>query len=80
MDKINKELNKLDFKERQELRKILLKINNKNFQNLDIKKLKGRIDIFRIRKNNMRIIFHKTNSSVNILSIERRTSKTYKKR
>lgn len=79
MDKINKTLNKLNPKEKQVLKGILLKINNGNFQDLDLKKLKGRNDVFRIRKNSIRIIFHKMGSSIKILSIERRINKTYKK-
>ena len=79
MDKINKALNKLKPKEKQVLKRILFKINNGNFQDLDLKKLKGRNDVFRVRKSSIRIIFHKTDRSIKILSVERRTSKTYKK-
>jgi len=79
MDKIKKALNKLNSKERQQLKKVLFQIDNKDFQNLDLKKLKGKDDVFRIRKRNMRIIFHKLNNSIKVLSVERRSSKTYKK-
>ena len=77
MDKINKALNKLNPKEKRTLKTILLKINNGNFQDLDLKKLKGRNDVFRAHKGSMRIIFYKTNNSIKILSVERRTTKTY---
>ncbi len=80
MDKIDKELNRLGFKERQKLKSILLQIERDDFQNLDLKRLKGRKDIFRIRKGDIRIIIYKTNDSIKILSIERRGSKTYRKR
>ena len=80
MDKIKKALNKLSSKERQQLKKILSQINNRDFQDLDLKKLKGKDDVFRIRKGNMRIIFHKLNNSIKVLSMERRNSKTYKKK
>ncbi len=80
MDKIEKALNKLGFKERQKLKSILLRIERNNFRNLDLKKLKGRKDIFRIRKGDMRIIIYKTDDSIKILSIEHRSSKIYKKR
>ena len=78
MDKIEKALNKLNSREREKLKKILIQIDKKDFQNLDLKKLKGRNDVFRIRKSNMRIIFRKIDNSIKILSIERRSSKTYK--
>jgi len=80
MDKIKKALNKLSSKERQQLKKVLSQINNRDFQDLDLKKLKGKDDVFRIRKGNMRIIFHKLNNSIKVLSVERRNSKTYKKK
>ena len=79
MDKIEKALNKLSSGERKKLKKILIQIDKKDFQNLDLKKLKGRNDVFRVRKSNIRIIFYKTDNSIKILSIERRSSKTYNK-
>jgi len=79
MDKIKKALNKLSSKEGQRLKKILTQIDNRDFQNLNLKKLKGKSDVFRIRKGSMRIIFHKIGHSIKVLSVERRNSKTYKK-
>jgi len=72
MDKIDKALKKLSSKKREELKETLLKIKNSNFRGLDLKKMKGRNDIFRVRRNSMRIIFHKIDSFIKILSIERR--------
>ena len=57
MDKIQKLLNSLSNKEKLKIKEILLKIKSKNLESLDIKKLKGREDIFRIRKGKLRIIF-----------------------
>lgn len=79
MDKIEKALNKLSVEEREKLKDILIQIDKKNFQNLDLKKLKGKDSIFRVRKGSMRIIFKMNNNSIKILSVERRGSKTYKK-
>jgi|TARA_Y100000031_G_scaffold154340_2_gene201670 mRNA-degrading endonuclease RelE of RelBE toxin-antitoxin system len=79
MDKIEKALSKLNFKEKQKVKEILLQVNKGNFQNLNTKKLKGRDNIFRVRKSNIRIIFYKINNSIKVLTIERRGSKTYKK-
>ena len=79
MYKIEKALNKLSLGERKKVKKILIQIDKKDFQNLDLKKLKGRNDVFRIRKSNIRIIFRKIDNSIKILSIERRSSKTYNK-
>jgi len=79
MDKIEKALNKFNSREREKLKKILIQIDKKDFQNLDLKKLKERNDVFRIRKSNIRIIFRKIDNSIKILSIERRSNNTYNK-
>ncbi len=78
MDKIKKALKRLTEKERIKIRNILEGIKKENFKNLNIKKLKGHDDIFRVRKGKIRIIFRKTKESLLILSIEKRTDKTYK--
>lgn len=78
MDKIKKALNKLDAKERRRTKIILKKINSGQLRGLDIKKLKGREDIFRIRGGNIRIIYRKSGKDLFILAIERRSEKTYK--
>ena len=81
MDKIEKALSRLGLKGKQKLKTILLQIERDNFRNLDLKKLKGRKDIFRIRKGNIRIIIiYKTNNFIKILSAEHKTSKTYKRK
>ena len=79
MDKIAKALNRLTSEERLIVKTILLKIKDRKFYGLDIKKLKGRSDIFRIRKGKIRIIYRldKTGQAY-ILTIERKSDKTYK--
>ena len=78
MDKIEKALNRLSSKVRQKIKSILLQIERGNFRSLDLKKLKGRKDIFRVRKGNLRIIIHKIDDSIKVLSIEHRSSKIYR--
>ncbi len=78
VDKIRKVLKKLTKKEREAVRDILEKINKNNFKGLDLKKLKGRDDIFRVRKGKIRIIFRKVNKSIFVLSIEKRSDKIYR--
>jgi mRNA-degrading endonuclease RelE of RelBE toxin-antitoxin system len=77
MDKISKALKKLRAEERTELKKILLKFKSGKFDNFDIKKLKSKNNIFRIRKGKFRIIFIKNDSSVIILAVEKRGDNTY---
>ncbi len=77
MDKISKALQKLNPKERNQIRIILIKLRAGNLKGLDLKKLRGREDIFRIRTGNIRIIYRPYNKQVNILAIERRNDNTY---
>ncbi|MEK9165600.1 MAG: hypothetical protein AAB525_01940 [Patescibacteria group bacterium] len=80
MDRITKALQRLTSKERKLFKDILLQIKTGNIFLFDIKKLKGRDDIYRVRKGNMRIIFRKIKDSVKILALEHRSSKTYRAR
>ncbi|PYS26315.1 MAG: hypothetical protein DMF75_22330 [Acidobacteria bacterium] len=78
MDKIERALKKLSVKERETIRGILLQLDQGNLAGLEISKLKGRRDIFRVRKGKMRIIFRQSNSEIFVLGIERRSERTYK--
>lgn len=78
MDKISKELEKLSPDERGKIKEILVSLESKKLAGLDIKKLKGRQDIFRARKGKLRIFFRKTESNIFVLAIERRSENTYK--
>lgn len=49
-----------------------------DWHSLDIKKLRGHENIFRVRKGNIRIIFVKDKKDISILTIERRRENTYK--
>ena len=80
MDKIEKALKSLTSQERKKLKDILARVDEGDFRNLDLKKIKGRADIYRVRKGSIRIIFRKAQSnSIKVLTIERRSSKDYKK-
>jgi len=78
VDKIEKALKKLTEKERKMIKSVLMRIQNEKAKDLDVKKLKGRDDIFRARKGRIRVVFRKSNENISILSIERRSDKTYK--
>lgn len=78
MDKIKKALKKLGNKERVLIKATLLKLQNKEFFGLDIQKLQGNKDIFRVRKGNIRIIYRQIDSEILIMAIERRSEKTYR--
>ena len=78
MDKIKKALARLRETERAEIRRILDALARGDTKGLDIKKLKGRDDIFRVRKGALRVIYRAVAGKVFILAIERRSEKTYR--
>ncbi len=79
MDKISKALKKLSKKERLKLKKVISQLLAGRVSSLNVKKLKGRNDIFRVRQENFRIIYRRTaKDQIFILTIERRKSNTYK--
>lgn len=80
MDKIGKAFKKLNVKEKKRVEEILKKIYTGNFLGIDVKKLRGSIGIFRAKKGPLRIIYRKEkNREIFILTIERRSEKTYNK-
>jgi len=78
MDRIHKFLKKLSSNERQTIKGILRRIKKGEFVGLDIKKLKGVLNIFRVRKGNIRIILLKNEDVFVVMSVERRNDTTYK--
>ena len=79
MDKIKKALERLSKNEREKIKGILIKLEKRDIKNLDVKKLKGRDDVFRIRKGKIRIIYRIDNKgNIFILTIEKRSDITYK--
>ncbi|KKU19494.1 MAG: hypothetical protein UX29_C0003G0033, partial [Parcubacteria group bacterium GW2011_GWA2_46_10] len=49
-----------------------------DFRGLDLKKLRGSEDIFRIRKGDIRIIYRRDGSKLFVLAIERCSEGTYR--
>ena len=78
MPKLKKLLSKFNQAEREAIESIIESIVSLNWQGLDIKKLKGYDNIFRVRQGKLRIIFLKEKGEIFILAIEKRSEKTYK--
>ena len=78
VDKITKELKKYSPKEKKWVDFILQKVKRGDFSDLEIKKLKGRQDIYRVRKSDIRIIYRNYNGKVSLITIERRSDNIYK--
>lgn len=78
VNKIQKVLNKLADKEKRKIKQMLLDLKHSKFRGYDIKKLKGRDDIYRIRKGKIRIIYRvDKNTKIYLLTVERRSDTTY---
>lgn len=77
VDKIQKVLDKLSEKEKEQIKKILKEILDGHLAGYDIKKLKGHQDIYRIRKGRIRIIYQQNMNGIFLLAIERRSDTTY---
>lgn len=78
MDKNQKFLKRLNNKEFVAVEKVLQKILIRDTVGLDIKKLTGYRDIYRVRTGNIRIIFLDTGDHTEVLEISRRSEQTYK--
>ncbi len=78
MDKVDKALKKLVPKEKERIKNIIKALQSGYFDNLDIRKLKGREDIFRIRSGNLRIIYQIRDNKVFILKLGYKKENTYK--
>ncbi len=70
-------LKKFNKEEKEFLIVIINKLLNSELKDLDVKKLKGFDNIFRVRKGKLRIIFSKENKEIYIMAIERRSDSTY---
>jgi len=77
-DKIAKALSKLSAQEKAKIKQILEQIKSGQLSDVDLKRLKGHKDIFRIRKGDLRVIYRSADSQISILAIERRSEKTYR--
>ena len=77
MPSLKKLLSRLNKKERKIVEFLIEKIISLNWRNLDIKKLKGHQNIFRVRKGKIRIIFTKDKKEIFIITIEHRRENTY---
>lgn len=78
MDKITKFLRHLTPKEREKLEEVISNIIADNVANYDRKKLKGHSNLYRIRVNDLRVVYIDLDDGKNIILIERRSESTYK--
>ena len=77
MNKLDKFLLKLDGKTREIVKKIIILIISGELSSLNIKKLKGSSNTYRVRVGRIRIIFERTSMDNKIRSISFRDENTY---
>ena len=77
MNRIEKFLAALDKDRRRQVETIILRIAANDLTGMDVKKLRGREQRFRVRVGRMRIQFVRDRSENRILVIEWRNSHTY---
>ena len=79
MDKIEKAIQKLSKKEHLCIRDIIGRVVLKDTVGLNIKKLKNKDNIFRVRKGDLRVIYQIDKSGeIIIIAVDRRNEDTYK--
>lgn len=78
MDEIEKNLKNLVPKERRLVKEILHRLNINSLAGLDVKRLQGTTSVFRIRKGVLRIIYQRVGNRNILLSLQRRSEKTYR--
>lgn len=77
MSSLKKLLSRFNTREREEIELLIGRILSFKWDALDVKKLKGYQDVFRVRKGDIRIIYRVQASRIFILAIERRNESTY---
>ncbi len=78
MDKISKLLSKISAKDKEMIACSLEKLLEGSFSGLDVLKLKGSVDIFRVRVGKYRVIYQKALVEIRILEISKRDDNTYR--
>ena len=78
MDKLEKAYRKLNAFEQSIVDRLYQKLALGDTLGLNIKKLRGYLDVYRIRKGRVRIIYRNSNGKIEILEISLRDSHTYK--
>lgn len=77
MDAVDKALKRLSKIEQAWVGDVIRKVMAGKLHGLDIKKLKGYEDIFRIRKGDVRVIYRKKGGHFSLLFVGRKSEKTY---
>ena len=78
MEKIKKAIAKLPKEYKTKFDWLMLKLWARDFSGLNMIKLKGQNNLFRVRKGRLRVIFRFSHGGLEVISIDLRNEKTYK--
>ena len=79
MNKIEKFIRKLSSDRQIEVAILIKQIVSGNWFGLNVKKLQGKEDLFRVRRGNIRVIFSKDNDGVTMIKkLQYKNDNTYK--
>lgn len=77
-DKIKKALAKLSAKDLEIIKLLILRIQLGDELGLNISRLKGHADLYRVKKGRLRVVYRKNGDMFKIIKIDLRNEKTYK--
>lgn len=77
-DKLQKFVNKLSPKDRELLKLLVLRIKLDDTSGLDIKRLQGHADLFRLRKGRLRVVYRKSIDEFRVVHMAMRDDQTYR--
>ena len=78
MDKIQKALAKLPKKYQADFQFLLIRLLSRDFLGLDVVRLKGQPNLYRLKHGRLRIIFSIRKEELRVLQVGLRSEKTYK--
>ena len=78
MTKLERIIKKFSAVERKVIKNTIIQLKTGSFAGLDVKKLQGSRDIYRVRKGSIRIMYYLgVDKEIVIFAIARRSDKTY---
>lgn len=78
MDRLDKALQHFSSKERKMALVLLRRVRSEDLEGLNVKKLRGYSDLFRVRAGAIRVIYQRSEKGIHILSLSRRNEGTYR--
>ena len=78
MNDIQKAIAKLSREHKAVFDSIMMRLLARDFLGLDITKLKGHKDVFRVKRGKLRVIFRMSHKELLVLEVGLRSEKTYK--